>query len=184
MVRSTKKTPHLKKSSLFQKKKVLRSIRVFATDVDGVLTDGGMYIGNHGEEFKRFNVHDGMGITCLQKAGILTVILTQEKTKIVATRGEKLKIPEIHQGVMNKLERLKQVVKQYGCTLKEVAYMGDDLNDILTLKAVGFSATPADGMEEAKTASQYICQCKGGDGAVREVADMILAAHGQKLPVS
>ncbi|MCZ6800426.1 MAG: HAD-IIIA family hydrolase [Nitrospirae bacterium] len=163
--------------SSVQKRKILQSIRVFGTDVDGVLTDGGMYIGNSGEEIKRFHVHDGMGITCLRNAGILIVILTQENSKIVAARGKKLKISEIHQGVMNKLKRLQEIIQPYGFTLENVAYMGDDLNDIPTLQAVGFSATPADGRKEAKLASHYICRCKGGEGAVREVADMIVAAQ-------
>ena len=166
-----------KSLSSVQQRKILQSIRVFATDVDGVLTDGGMYIGNSGEEFKRFHVHDGMGLTCLRNAGILTVIVTQENTKIVGSRGKKLKISEIHQGVMNKLQQLQEIIKPYGFTLKNVAYMGDDLNDISTLQAVGFSATPADGRQEAKLASHYICRCKGGEGAVREVADMIVAAQ-------
>jgi YrbI family 3-deoxy-D-manno-octulosonate 8-phosphate phosphatase len=179
MVSPSKVSTPLKKPSSIQKKRVLRSIKVFATDVDGVLTNGGMYIGNSGEEMKRFHCHDGMGISSLQKAGILTVILTQENTKIVAIRGKKLKIPEVHQGVLDKLDRLKKILKQYRLTLKDVAYMGDDLNDISTLREVGFSATPANGRKEAKSVSHYICRCKGGEGAVREVADLILAAQGR-----
>lgn len=161
------------------RKKVLQNIRLVATDVDGVLTDGGMYIGESGEELKKFNTRDGMGLKLLQQAGIITAFITQEKTRIVAARGAKLKVPEIHQGIMNKLAMVEQLVKKYGLSLDQVAYIGDDINDLSTLQAVGFSATPADGMPVVKKEVDHICRLKGGEGAVREVADMILAAQSK-----
>lgn len=156
---------------------LLKRIRLFATDVDGVLTDGGMYYTESGDELKKFNTRDGMGIKLLQRAGLITALITQEETKLVARRGERLTIPEVHQRVFDKLSRLRDIADRYQIALEDVAYMGDDINDLETLRAVGFSATPADGMPPVKQAVHYICRLKGGEGAVREVVDMILAAQ-------
>ncbi len=155
----------------------LRRIRLFATDVDGVLTDAGMYYSESGDELKKFNTRDGMGIKLLQKAGILTAIITQESTKIVMRRAQKLTIPEVHQGAFDKLAVLKELVARHALTMEQVAYMGDDVNDLEALGAVGFSAAPADGMPPVLTIVRYVCKQKGGEGAVREVADLILTAQ-------
>ncbi len=164
-------------------RKLLSRIRLFATDVDGVLTDAGMYYAESGDEWKKFNTRDGMGIKLLQRAGIITAIVTQERTKLVARRAEKLAIPELHQGVMDKLLLVSEMALRHGLTLSQVAYIGDDINDLETLKAVGFSATPADGMPQVAAAVDYICQKKGGEGAVREIIEMILEAQGLKFGV-
>ena len=174
MKTSTKKPARPRKIS----RNVLRRIRLFATDVDGVLTDAGMYYAESGDEWKKFNTRDGMGIKLLQRAGIITAIVTQERTKLVARRAEKLAIPELHQGVMDKLLLVSEMAVRHGLTLSQVAYIGDDINDLETLKAVGFSATPADGMPQVAAAVDYICQKKGGEGAVREIIEMILDAQG------
>ena len=158
-------------------RKALKNIRLFATDVDGVLTDAGMYYSESGDEWKKFNTRDGMGIKLLQKAGLITAIVTQERTKLVARRAEKLTIPEVHQGAMDKLSVVREMAGRYGVTLDQVAYIGDDINDVETLKAVGFSASPADGLPQALAVVDYVCQKKGGEGAVREIIDMILAAQ-------
>jgi YrbI family 3-deoxy-D-manno-octulosonate 8-phosphate phosphatase len=155
----------------------LKRIRLFATDVDGVLTDAGMYYSESGEELKKFNTRDGMGIKLLQRAGVITAIVTQERTKLVAWRGEKLMIPEVHQGVMDKLSLVREMAERHGLTLDEVSYIGDDINDLATLKAVGFSATPADGLPQVARAVDYVCAKKGGEGAVREIIEMILKAQ-------
>ncbi|BCA54196.1 3-deoxy-D-manno-octulosonate 8-phosphate phosphatase KdsC [Nitrospira sp. KM1] len=162
----------------------LRKIRLFATDVDGVLTDAGMYYAEDGNEWKKFNTRDGMGIKLLQRAGLITAIVTQERTKLVARRGEKLAIPEVHQGVFDKLALVQDMAGRHGLRLEEVAYIGDDVNDLETLKAVGFSASPADGMPQTLEAVDYICAKKGGEGAVREVIDMILHAQSKSDPSS
>ncbi len=174
MKTSTKNTTRSRKAS----SKVLQGIRLFATDVDGVLTDAGMYYAESGDEWKKFNTRDGMGIKLLQRAGIVTAIVTQERTKLVARRAEKLTIPELHQGVMDKLSCVREMAVRYGLTLSQVAYIGDDINDLETLKAVGFSATPADGMPKVTAVVDYICLKKGGEGAVREIIEMILDAQG------
>jgi len=155
----------------------LKRIRLFATDVDGVLTDAGMYYSESGEELKKFNTRDGMGIKLLQKAGLITALVTQEQTKLVARRGEKLMIPEVHQGVMDKLSVVREMVERNGVTMDQVVYMGDDINDLSTLQAVGFSATPADGLPQVRAAVHYVCTKKGGEGAVREIIEMILQAQ-------
>jgi YrbI family 3-deoxy-D-manno-octulosonate 8-phosphate phosphatase len=157
--------------------KRLSQIRLFATDVDGVLTDAGMYYAESGDEWKKFNTLDGMGIKLLQRAGIVTAVVTQERTKLVARRAEKLTIPELHQGVMDKLSCVREMAARHGLTLSQVAYIGDDINDLETLKAVGFSATPADGMPQVAAAVDYVCRKKGGEGAVREIIEMILEAQ-------
>jgi YrbI family 3-deoxy-D-manno-octulosonate 8-phosphate phosphatase len=157
---------------------VLKRLRLLAVDVDGVLTDGGMYYGESGEEMKKFNTRDGMGLKLLQAEGFITAFITRENTKLVARRGEKLGIPEIHQGVHDKLGMLQKLVTQYHLELHQAAYMGDDVNDLEVLRAVGFSGAPADCMEPVKQVVHYICRLKGGEGAVREVVDMILTARG------
>lgn len=161
---------------------VLRNIRLFATDVDGVLTDAGMYYSESGDEWKKFNTRDGMGIKLLQRAGLVTALVTQENTKLVARRAAKLGIPEVHQGTMDKRTVLSDLASRHGLTLDEVAYMGDDVNDVEALSAVGFSAAPADCLPPVEQVVDYVCQKKGGEGAVREVADLILKAKGAKAP--
>jgi 3-deoxy-D-manno-octulosonate 8-phosphate phosphatase (KDO 8-P phosphatase) len=164
-------------------RKLLSQIRLFATDVDGVLTDAGMYYSESGDEWKKFNTRDGMGIKLLQRTGIITAIVTQERTKLVARRAEKLAIPELHQGVMDKLSCLREMAVRHGLTLSQVAYIGDDINDLEALAAVGFSATPADGMPKVAAVVDYICRKKGGEGAVREIIEMILDSQGSKFGV-
>jgi len=136
-----------------------------------------MYYSESGEELKKFNTRDGMGIKLLQKAGLITAFVTQERTKLVARRGEKLMIPEVHQGVMDKLSVVREMAERHGLSMDQVAYMGDDINDLSTLKAVGFSATPADGLPQVLAAVDYVCTKKGGEGAVREIVEMILQAQ-------
>lgn len=155
----------------------LRNIRLFATDVDGVLTDAGMYYAESGDEWKKFNTRDGMGIKLLQKAGFITAIVTQERTKLVARRAEKLAIPELHQGVMDKLSVIREMARRHRLTLGQVAYIGDDVNDLEALRAVGFSAAPADGMPVVCDVVDYVCRRKGGEGAVREIVEMLLQAR-------
>ena len=176
---SAKKNVRSKKVS----PKILQGIRLFATDVDGVLTDAGMYYAESGDEWKKFNTRDGMGLKLLQKAGIITAIVTQERTKLVARRAERLVIPELHQGVLDKLSLVCEMAARHELTLSQVAYIGDDVNDLETLKAVGFSATPADGMPQIVAVVDYVCQKKGGEGAVREIIEMILSVQSQKSKV-
>jgi len=150
-----------------------------AMDVDGVLTDAGMYYSESGDELKKFNTRDGMGIKLLQASGFVTAFITREKTAIVERRGQKLAVPEVHQGVDDKLTVLTRLAGEYGLTLEQVAYVGDDVNDLEALRAVGFSAAPADAIPIVLQAVHYVCAKKGGEGAVRELTDLLLVARGK-----
>ena len=156
----------------------LKNIRLVATDVDGVLTDGGLYYSDSGEQTKKFNVWDGLGLVLLRRAGLVTAVVTMDQTPLVKIRAAKLGITEIHQGVKDKLAVLKELASKYGIRLEDIAYVGDDVPDLPALRAVGFSAAPANGRESVRKKVRYVCKAKGGEGAVREVADMILAAQG------
>lgn len=159
-------------------RQLLKRIRLVATDVDGVLTDGGLYYSDSGEQLKKFNAWDGLGLVLLRKAGLVTAIITMDQTALVNARAAKLGISEIHQGVKDKLAVVNALAVKYGLQLKEIAYVGDDVTDLPALRAVGFSATPANGRDPVRKKVRYVCKAKGGEGAVREVADLILAAQG------
>lgn len=176
----TRNTATRNSGSAHPSREILRQIRLFATDVDGVLTDGGMYYSESGDEWKKFNTRDGMGIKLLQKAGLITAIVTQERTRLVARRAEKLAIPELHQGVFDKLSVIRDMASRHGISLKHVAYIGDDVNDIEALKAVGLSAAPADGLPQVLEIVDYVCRQKGGEGVVRELAEMILLSRNEE----
>lgn len=144
-------------------------------DVDGTLTDGKINIGADGELFKTFNVKDGYGIAVLlPKYNITPVIITGRRSEIVERRASELCITDLFQGVSDKLLQLTKVAEKYGATPDEIVYMGDDLNDLDCIKHCGFSACPCDAVEEVKTNSHYVCNKKSGDGAVREVIDMLI----------
>ena len=167
---------HLSKTLLAR----LKRVRALAMDVDGVLTDAGMYYSETGDELKKFNTRDGMGIKMLQAAGLLTAIITKEKTAIVERRGQKLAIPDVEQGVDDKLLALTQLAQKHGLSLEEVAYIGDDVNDLEALRRVGFSAAPADAMPIVRKAVHYVCSKRGGEGAVRELTDLIIKTQGHR----
>ena len=133
-------------------------IKMLLTDVDGVLTDGGMYYSNKGDIMKKFHARDGMGVTLLRKKGIDTIIVTKEKTDIVKHWSKKMKIRELFDGIKDKEVILDKVCKKYKLIPSQVAYIGDDVNDIGLLKKVGFSASPKDGMPMVKKICNYRCQ--------------------------
>lgn len=152
-------------------------IKLFLSDVDGTLTDGGMYYSEKGDELKKFNTRDGMGFQLLHEAGIKTGIITSENTQIVTNRAKKLKIDFLVQGKCNggKLATAKEICNQLGITLNEVAYIGDDINCSELLQAVGLAACPADACEMIRNIhSIKIMKFKGGEGCVREFIDKLL----------
>ena len=155
----------------------LANIKLLAMDVDGVLTDGGMYYSEHGDELKKFNTRDGKAIELLRNAGIKTAFITRERTRLVERRAAKLRIDELYQGIEDKLAALQQVISSYGLTFEEVAYIGDDINDLDVMQAVGLAITVADGLPENRNMAHYVTQAKGGEGAVREVATLILESR-------
>ena len=156
---------------ILSKKTKQNKIKLFLSDVDGTLTDAGMYYGENGEEFKKFNTHDGKGFELLRKAGIKTGIITSENTKIVENRAKKLKVDFLYQGLEHKgkLDIAKEICKELNITLDEVAYIGDDVNCKELLSSVGFAACPANALDEIKEIENIIkLKRNGGEGAVRE----------------
>lgn len=149
--------------------------KLFVLDVDGTLTDGKIYMGAKGEAMKAFDVKDGYGIVhLLPVLRITPVIITGRHSKIVENRAKELKISELHQGESNKLGVLKRIAEQYGVSPEEIVYIGDDINDLEAMKWCGFSACPADAVDEVISLSDYLCSRKGGRGAVREVIDYLM----------
>ena len=165
----------LKKNNMHLKDK-LEKIKLVLTDNDGVLTDTGVYYSEKGEEFKRFSIRDGMGVERLRKhAGIETVIITGEKSGSVKARAKKLNIKEYYLGIIHKTEILPEVLMKNNITLENIAFIGDDINDLEIMKEIGFKATPSDGMDFIKDIADYICKNKSGNGAFRELAELIIA---------
>jgi YrbI family 3-deoxy-D-manno-octulosonate 8-phosphate phosphatase len=155
---------------------MFNKIKLFLSDVDGVMTDAGMYYTESGEEFKKFNTHDGMGFNLLTKAGVKTGIITTEYTKIFERRAAKLKIDYVYQGrgFGSKLEAVKEICLKEGISLKETSYIGDDINCIELLQEVGIAACPANAVEQVKNIKGIIhLEKKGGEGAVREFIEML-----------
>ncbi len=151
-------------------------IKLFLTDVDGVLTDAGMYYSENGDEQKKFNTKDGKGIELLRKNGIKTGIITSENTNIVDRRAKKLKIDYLVQGASNnKLEKVKEICAKENIGLENIAYIGDDINDLELLEKVGLKACPNDAVDKVKTIGGInILETKGGSGAVREFIDKFI----------
>lgn len=160
-------------------------VKLFLTDVDGCLTDGGMYYTSDGEVMKRFCVYDGMGMVCLQQAGIPCGILTSENSLIVKARAEKLKLKYLYLGVgskvnpdcLTKLQAAQQICDELGIGLAEVCFVGDDINDVELLSAVGYPCCPPNARPEVKAVPNiHVLNTPGGQGAVREIASAILSS--------
>lgn len=156
-------------------KKKAEQIKIFLTDSDGCLTDAGMYYTEKGDELKKFNAKDGMGFRILREKGIIIGVVTGEDVELVRRRAAKLKMNEVHCGIGDKLTVVKEICKKYNCTLENVAYVGDDINDVEVLKAVGMGFSIADAIDAAKEAACYVTKRKGGDGALREIIDKFFA---------
>ncbi len=153
-------------------------IRLVLTDCDGVLTDAGVYYSARGEELKRFSLRDGMGVELLRNAGIDTAIITREKSEIVLRRAEKLKI-RAHLGVADKAAALDGILSQHGVTTSEVAYIGDDVNDLGAIERIrveGLSAAPRDAVVEVSARVHFVASHPGGHGAFRDFAEWLLRA--------
>lgn len=155
-----------------------RQIRLLLTDVDGVLTDTGVYYSARGEELKRFSLRDGMGVERLRLlAGVDVGIITGENSAAVQRRAEKLHITELHLGIKDKLALLDDICARWGLQRTEIAYIGDDCNDLEIMAQVGLTAVPADGLPFVQKTADYLCQARGGYGAFREFAELIIAAQ-------
>jgi 3-deoxy-D-glycero-D-galacto-nononate 9-phosphatase len=150
------------------------NIKLVLTDIDGVWTDGGMYYDIKGNEWKKFNTSDSAGVKLLRMVGIETGIITGENTTIVKRRAEKLNIDILEMGIKKKLLTLQSISKNLKIPFENIAYIGDDVNDIPLLKAVGYSCTPANAAEYVKRTADTVLTKNGGEGVFREFAELIL----------
>jgi len=154
-----------------------RQVRVMAFDVDGVLTDGSLWYGEHGEHLKRFNALDGHGLKLLREGGIAVALITGREGAIVARRAAELGIAHVRQGVRDKAQALAELVQEQGCSLAEAGYMGDDIIDLAALQRVGFAASVPNAPSYVLQAAHWVSSREGGAGAVRECCDLILASQ-------
>jgi YrbI family 3-deoxy-D-manno-octulosonate 8-phosphate phosphatase len=152
-----------------------RKIKLLLTDCDGVLTNNGVYYSAEGEVMKRFSIRDGMGVERLRDiAGVETGIITGELSGSVKKRAEKLKISHLYLGIKDKLKKLDEILESAGVKEDEIAYIGDDVNDLEIMSRCGLTATPADGMFMVRDRVDFICKTAGGYGAFREFAEWII----------
>lgn len=146
-------------------------------DVDGVLTDAGMYYADNGDELKKFNTRDGQGMALARELGIRTVILTGETTNLVTRRAEKLRIDHLRQGVKDKRAALLEILTAEDLSPEQACYVGDDLNDMGVLEIVGLAVVVRDATRSPRKLAHYVTATRGGEGAIREVCEMILDAQ-------
>lgn len=159
--------------------KKIKKISIVVTDVDGVWTDGGMYYDEKGNEFKKFNTRDGMGVERLRGTGIETIICTSEDTQLVKLRAKKLKIKTCFVGVKDKKKIVKSFCRENNISRESVAYIGDDVNDLGAMEIAGFTACPKDAFKEILEIVDYVCETKGGMGAFREFAELIMEKQNE-----
>jgi 3-deoxy-D-manno-octulosonate 8-phosphate phosphatase (KDO 8-P phosphatase) len=158
-----------------------KRIKLVLTDVDGVLTDTGVYYSANGEEMKRFSIRDGMGMDLLHQRGISTAMLTREDSPRVASRSKKLGLPYYFPGILDKKAFLPEVLKKTGLKLHELAYIGDDVNDVSIMEEIakeGLTACPKDAMPAARKVAHYVAKAPGGNGAFRDLAEWIMKHCG------
>ena len=156
-------------------------ITLLVMDVDGTLTDGRINMGPDGELFKSFNIRDGYAINeMLPQHGIVPAIITGRTSRIVENRARELHISELHQGKHDKLDTLLALIDKYHCQPQNVAYIGDDILDLVCMRHCGLVGCPADACREVKQAAHYVCSTRGGDGAVREFVEYVIA-HNQQV---
>ena len=152
------------------------AIKIVATDIDGVWTDSGMHSTASGEKMKCFSTYDGMGVQLLREIGIYTIILTSENSEIVLRRAEKLQIERVYINEKEKLSRMQEICKDLDISISEIAYIGDDINDLPLLEKVGLSAMPPNSPILESFSPDYLTKTPGGQGAFREFVDQIIAA--------
>lgn len=156
-----------------------RAVRIAAFDVDGVMTDGTIYIGPAGEAFKPFHILDGHGVKLLRAGGIEPAIVSGRSSEAVTWRARELGIQVVVQGCRDKVAELERIARDAGVTLAQCAYMGDDLPDLELLQRVGFAATVPNAVPEVRAIAHYVTRAHGGRGAVREVCELLLELRRQ-----
>jgi len=160
-------------------RKKIASVRIFVTDVDGVLTDGGIIMDHRGDELKQFNVRDGHGLKLLIRYGIAVAFLTGRESPVVSRRARDLGIEEVYQGVKDKGSFMADYLGRKELAPSEVAYAGDDIVDIPVFRQVGFAVAVADACREVREAADYVAGEKGGRGAIRETCELILKVQNK-----
>ena len=156
----------------------MKKIKLLLTDVDGCLTDGSVYYGPNHEKYKKFNMKDGMGIKLLKDNNILAGIISADNSQATKYRAEDLKFDIICIKVEDKLDKLEEIKAQYHIENEEIAYMGDDIQDLCVLEKVGISVAPNDAVEDVKNKVTYVTQNNGGEGAFREFVEYIIKING------
>jgi 3-deoxy-D-manno-octulosonate 8-phosphate phosphatase (KDO 8-P phosphatase) len=154
-----------------------RRVRLLCVDVDGVLTDAGMYYGPDGEVLKKFNTRDGMGLARVREVGVAVAIISGEDSAIVHARATKLKIDDVFCGAANKRAAVDELCARRGLTHEQVTFIGDDLNDLPAMECVGLACAVADAASRVRAAAHHVTERRGGDGAVRELCELIVAAR-------
>jgi 3-deoxy-D-manno-octulosonate 8-phosphate phosphatase (KDO 8-P phosphatase) len=154
----------------------LRAVRLVAIDVDGVLTDGGIWYTDDGRELKRFDVRDGQGLVLLRDAGVITAIVTRRRSDIVERRARELGIAEVHQDAADKAAVVQELLKRQGIEAAEACYVGDDVGDLPAMALVGLPVAVADAVPAVRRAAAYVTRARAGLGAIRELCDLILSA--------
>jgi YrbI family 3-deoxy-D-manno-octulosonate 8-phosphate phosphatase len=154
-----------------------RAVRLLCVDVDGVLTDAGMYYGPDGEVLKKFNTRDGMGLARVRAAGVAVAIISGEDSAIVYARAAKLNIDDVFCNATDKRAAVASLCDKYALDFSQVAFVGDDLNDLSALECVGLACAVADAAEQVQAVAHYVTRRRGGDGAVREVCELLVAAN-------
>lgn len=156
-----------------------QGIRIAFFDVDGVLTDGGLYIGEEGESLKRFSILDGHGLKLLQRAGIVPAVVTGRDSKPLRLRLQALGVTHVRYGTEDKRPAAEEIMQQLGLGWEQAAAIGDDWPDLPVLKRVAFACAPANAHAEAKALAHHVTQARGGQGAGREFCDILLVASGR-----
>lgn len=159
-------------------------IKMVVMDVDGVLTDGRIILGNYGDELKFFDVQDGLGMVLMRRAGLKTIIVTSKKSRINQKRAKEVQVVKIFQKVSDKLKVVEKAARKYQISMDEVCFIGDDLIDLPVIRRAGFSVAVRNAVEDVKKHANLITENNGGRGAVRELADLILKTQGKWTEVT
>lgn len=154
-----------------------RKVKLLIFDVDGVLTNGQIIFGRDGEAMKEFNAQDGLGISIARRAGLKTAIITGRESEMVRLRGAELQIADVYQGAVSKLEALAELAEKYRLDMSQICYVGDDLIDLPVLVKVGLACAVANAVDEVKACAHYTAGRSGGQGAVREIIELVLKAQ-------
>jgi 3-deoxy-D-manno-octulosonate 8-phosphate phosphatase (KDO 8-P phosphatase) len=155
-----------------------QEVRLLLLDCDGVLTDGGVILGTDGQEFKRFDIQDGMGVSMARRVGLKVGVITGRASDAVRKRAKELNLDALIEGAKDKVAALDEVLAEHGLNRSQAAYMGDDIQDLAILGACGFSLAPANARPEVRERVHFVTEARGGQGAVREAIEALLVAQG------